>query len=250
MQIMKAYRNMMARVGGVLLLAGAVLFVGGATTAEAAFVAAVCDDAACDGAGDVFVADNSGSDTVGGAVGVGIINFTALGVAGWEVTISTSQTKPALGSAAEPVINLSYGLNNLAGAAAPIWLYAGDTGYTGQGNVHLVVNATTTGQTTTGLALGGDDNLVDLPSGLNLAPVLISLGPFADVFSASATNGPVGAAPYALTAGVMIVDTGGLTGTSGDVTVSVPEPATIALFGLGLFGVGVMSRRRRQAQAQ
>jgi hypothetical protein len=245
---MNKYRNVMARVGGTLLLAGAIVAIS-PQRADAAFVVAVCDDAACNGAGDVFVEDESGE--VGLGIGVpGLINFNAGAVAGWEVTLTSTQTKPLFGSAAQPAINLTYQLTNSGGGASQIWLYAGDTDFTGGGNATLVVNSTTAGQNTTGFLLGGDDNNVNAPSGVNLAPTLLTLGPFAGVFSASGSAGPVGAVtPYALTVGVTIVDAGGLSLSSGDATVTVPEPATMSLFGLGLFGTALAARRRLRKQA-
>lgn len=234
----------------MLLLAGLAV-VGTAPTADAAFVAAICDDAACNGAGDVIVNDEGAGDT---ALGVaGLIGVTGLNVAGWEITISTNTTKPLSGTAASPFINLTYSLfNPVGGTAAPIWLYAGDTDFTGTGSVHLAVNSSTADQDTVGLALGGDNNLVGA-NGLNLTPLLATVSA-SGVFSTTITGGPVPTAvapgsPYALTAGVAITDTGGIGTSTGDVTVTVPEPAMTALFGLGLFGAAVASRRRRKDQA-
>jgi hypothetical protein len=239
---MSMYRSKMGRMGLVLLVCAAI-GLAGTSKAEAAFVAAVCNDAACDGVGDVIVADGTGGDVdfLFGGAAAGII-VTGGTVGGYTFALQTSQTKPAFGSAAAPKINLAYNLNG----SGDIWLYAGDTGYTGQGTVTLTVNSTTSDQTTTGYALGGDDNGTGA-NGLNLSPVLITIGPTAGVFSTTAVDGPVGAAPYALAAGVKVSRTG--TGaSSGDATVTVPEPFSMALFGMGLFGAGLASRRRARKQ--
>lgn len=253
MLTMRVRVNQMARTGSALLLA-AVIGVASTTTAEAAFVAAICDDAACNGVGDVIVSDGGAGDLdalFGGAT-AGII-VAGGSVGGYTFSLNTSQTKPVFGSAAQPAINLAYQLTGVG----DIWLYAGDTGFTGVGHVSLLVNSTTPplgstlpGQITTAYAMGADENVPVSTNGLNLSPVLITIGPIANAFSAAATGGLVGVGvnPYSLAVGVNVSRTA--TGTSsGDATVSVPEPASVALLGLGLLGAGAAVRRRRQATA-
>jgi hypothetical protein len=240
MQIMKAYRNMMARVGGVLLLAGAGLFVS-TVQAEAALIAYICDDAACGGGGDLVVTDELGGDLAPGAVG----SVTSVGrVAGYEVSVNIAVSKPVVGSASSPAMNLTYSAQNVVGGGgATIYFYASDTDFIGITPLQMVFNAAA-GTTATAEVYGGSSN-----ANLDLGTVLASSGPVVpptgDIFLATPVVG-LGANPYSLTVGV---STSAPDVASGDLKL-VPEPATIALFGIGLFGVGVMARRRRQAQAQ
>lgn len=221
--------KLLATLGVALALVAMI-----APRAEAAFIVAICNDAGCAGGGDILVADGG----VGDSAGLSGIILAAGTVGGYGFALNTSQTKPAFGSAANPSINLTYSLNGNGN----IWLYAGDTDFTGQGNATLTVNSTTASQTTTAWGMGGDDNLVD-GNGLNLSPAFITIGPTAGVFNVTLTDGPVGAAPYALAVGIEVNRV--TQGTSaGDATLTVPEPATMGLFGLALFGLGGIARRR------
>lgn len=239
---MRVSRQLVARVGGVLLLASAAVLFGGTQKAEAAFIAAICDDAACTGGGDVIVTDNGAGDALNAQAGIIVASGT---VDGMEINLNVAQSKPIFGTAGEPKINLSYSLNNLVGGPANVYLYAGDTDFTGSGAVHLAVNSTTPGQDTVGMALGGDNNVVGA-NGLNLNPLLATVsanGVFSDVVT-SAFTVPTISAPYALTAGVSVLNAS-LGAHTGDITITVPEPATMSLFGLGLFSAAMAARRRK-----
>jgi hypothetical protein len=73
-----------------------------------------------------------------------------------------------------------------------------------------------------------------------------SSGPGA--YSGSADGGWSPNAPYSVTEILTLTTGGGLTVFSGDFSVNVPEPGTLALIGLALLGLAVAHRRRVPAR--
>jgi len=214
---------MIWRMGAVFLLAFGMALVN-AKPAEAALQVWICNDALC--AGEVAVTDNLAGDVnpVLGAITV----ITGAG----SVELATSY--PFTGSPANPFLNLTYsfGATDFGILGTP-YVFASQTGFTGVGSARLEANASNGGGITTAYAGAG---AFTPPTGTAI------IGPLPMDFVAS---GSVPAAPYYLALGIQV--TAGVGGAaSGDATITVPEPASMTLFGLGLLGAGFTARRRRR----
>jgi PEP-CTERM motif len=243
---------MSRKIQGLLVAAMALTcVVGMSAKADAAFIAYICDDALCTGGGDTIVTDQGVADNFPGSAVVGQINAGALGVNGFTIVTNVSQTKPLLGTAAAPQMDLAFTATTSDSATHTVWLYASDTGFTGAAHsFSLQLGGTQpppgAANSITGRAWGGNSN-----TNLDLTSLLGSTGatstsPFA--LSAAGLLNPT-SNPYALTVGVVITRTAAGT-TTGDLNFAVPEPASMALFGLGLIGFGVVNRRRKAAFAR
>ena len=229
------------------LSAAAVLAcaMGVSAPAHAQFFATICNDIQCTGGDDISIQDNAAGDTV---AATGAISFSTAAF-GYSFLVNTSQSKPMLGSAAEPQLDLSFAATS-TGTAGNVFIYTSDTGFTrASGSALLTLGGTNSGAsgTVTGRAWGGTSNTALQFSGANLIGSLAGLtGP---TFAGSATSAFASVvSPYSLTIGMQIARASAGT-TSGNLNLQVsaiPEPSIWASIFMGAALVGFVSRRRRR----
>lgn len=229
---MSAYRKTIVKVGVVLAFAMAFA-VTTPTKAEAAFVAAICDDVLCVGGGDVIVTDGGAGDLSPVA---GSIAMIGVNVGGFILTLNNSTTKPLLG---QPTMDLNFSATTLG--TGHVWMYTNDTNFTVVSPLVGTIdgNSNSSGSIIASI-YGGCDNFQNTLS----CPVSTAPQPLSGSFHASVLHPASIVNPYSMTLGVEIIATSpGI--TTGDFLV-VPEPASIVLLGMGLIGAGAASRRRQR----
>lgn len=170
--------------------------------------------------------------------GVVFLN-SALGA--WGVNVVTGLADPAIGTPQ------TYGLHlnsvNVGGGKGTLTVMISDTNLT-RFDSHFV---TSLGGTTGGTA-SFDTYLSASNTEFGLDTLLASSGPYNGAFSDTDSgyiNGLIG--QYSMTLVGYITHDQAWDISSFDYEVKVPEPMTLALFGAGLIGMGLVGRRKRQS---
>ena len=185
-----------------------------------------------DGGATTLCADGDACDV---NAGVGVVTFvTAAGPV--TVNVTTGLSQPTL--TGDPLIDLNF-VVNITGDHELIIGFS-DTDFSAGGTFTSTFGGTLNGTGSTISAEGfydaGNALFADTTS-------MGSIGPFGPgAFSGSLADGNAPAGSYSVTQYITI-DTGANGGTaSGDFAISVPEPTTLALIGLGLFAFGMRRR--------
>ena len=201
------------------------------------------------GTGSTTIADGDASD-FNSLAGV-VTSINAVPGGNWAVNVTTGLSKPALGTADIPMLDLnSVSVSSVGGGTLNIWLT--DTGFTGTANE---VNALAAIGGT--IASGGSVSFKTYRDTSNTAfgteTELTSLGAFTSSAFADSTGAILDSTtgPYSLTLLVSIFHDGSrfFQSTSFDASIAVPEPSSVFLLGAGLLATAFVLRRRRASVA-
>ena len=228
---------------GLLAATMALAFVAMTSTkADASMIAWICADVNCNQVGDVAITDGGAGD---GSVLAGRISTGDQVVGGLTVVSTVDQSKPQIGSATSPALDINYN----ATGTGEVWLYVSDTDFLGLHSASVTNdgNFTGTASISTNLFQGLNNAVNGNVLGSATMPLICATATDSTTPVAETCSGILsanGGSPYSLLMGIHITRLSAGTST-GDALLTVPEPVSMTLFGLGMLGTGLYGRRRR-----
>lgn len=219
-------------------VAAAALLVGSASPSHAMLILKISDSNPAD-TQEVFDLTNSGTVIFDSSMGAYSINFA----------VGTST--PAIGSPQQPVLDLnSMDITSRNGSGGTLNFALTDTGYVSSASpITAFLNAV-------GGTLSGSGSSYSVNTYMDCGDAAFGTGTLltSQSFSGPSFSGNASADAascghaYSLTQLITLQMPGGAQ-FSGDSSLAVPEPSTIALFGAGLLGLGFALRRKGRTAA-
>ncbi len=184
-----------------------------------------------------------------GAMGTPGVILWSGAVGGFNVVVNVAQSKPAIGAANMPQLDLNVTASTAGGAGGTLWMETTDTNYTGGGGSLVgVAGGTQPGGIISSVQWDtwtDSTNAEFGTGGLHVAMAPTNANPFG--FS-GAVNGVI-AAPFSMTNRVQLTmrpNAGTITGDFNSQV--VPEGSSLALVLPGLAPLGLILRRRMKKQ--